>query len=82
MIAALETETPLFVIGWSHKYQEVLDQFELFEGYGIDYNKFDQIAFNIEKRLSSLSSDHEKIKKALPHIKELSKKQLVTVCSC
>jgi polysaccharide pyruvyl transferase WcaK-like protein len=29
MIAALDTETPPIVLGWSHKYREVLERFGL-----------------------------------------------------
>lgn len=37
MIAALEREVPVMLIGWSHKYKEVLDMFELGE-YTADYS--------------------------------------------
>lgn len=41
LIAALETQTPPLVIGWSHKYLEVLETFDLKETYCIDYQNID-----------------------------------------
>ena len=37
MVGALEKEVPVLLIGWSHKYQEVLDYFEL-GAYSADYS--------------------------------------------
>ena len=38
MIGALEKKVPVLLIGWSHKYQEVLDMFELGQ-YAADFSK-------------------------------------------
>ena len=38
MIGSLEQKVPVLLIGWSHKYQEVLDMFELGQ-YAIDFSK-------------------------------------------
>jgi len=38
MIAALERNTPVLLIGWSHKYKEVLDMFEL-GAWAVDYKE-------------------------------------------
>lgn len=40
MIGALEKQVPVLLIGWSHKYQEVLDMFHLGQ-YAIDFSKLD-----------------------------------------
>ncbi len=40
MIGALEKKVPVLLVGWSHKYQEVLDMFELGQ-YAIDFSKLD-----------------------------------------
>jgi coenzyme F420-reducing hydrogenase beta subunit len=40
MIGSLEQKVPVLLIGWSHKYQEVLDMFELGQ-YAIDFSKLD-----------------------------------------
>ena len=37
MIGALEQRVPVLLVGWSHKYQEVLDFFELGQ-YAIDFS--------------------------------------------
>lgn len=38
MIGSLEQKVPVLLVGWSHKYQEVLDMFEL-GNYAIDFSK-------------------------------------------
>ncbi len=40
MIGALEKKVPVLLVGWSHKYQEVLDMFKLGE-YAIDFSKLE-----------------------------------------
>ena len=40
MIGSLEKKVPVLLVGWSHKYQEVLDMFHLGQ-YAIDYSKMD-----------------------------------------
>ena len=40
MIGALQKQVPVLLIGWSHKYQEVLDMFELGQ-YAMDFSKLD-----------------------------------------
>lgn len=40
MIGALEQKIPVLLVGWSHKYQEVLDMFQLGH-YAIDFSKLD-----------------------------------------
>lgn len=40
MIGALEKKKPVLLIGWSHKYKEVLDMFELGR-YAIDFSRLD-----------------------------------------
>ena len=56
MISALATSTPVLVVGWSHKYAEVLDQFDVAE-FAIAYGdlssnavltSFDDVAENRE----------------------------------
>lgn len=50
MIGALQKEVPVLLIGWSHKYQEVLDFFELGQ-YAIDYSvlSVDQLRLEFER---------------------------------
>lgn len=41
MIGALQKKVPVLLIGWSHKYKEVLDMFHL-GSYAIDFSKLNQ----------------------------------------
>lgn len=79
MIAALQRKVPVLLIGWSHKYQEVLDMFEL-GNYAIDYSqmsldsiitKFDEMLkdeFSIREKLETYSEEVEKSSKENIHI--------------
>lgn len=58
MIAALSTAVPVMVLGWSHKYAEVMADFGL-EEYVLDYSEHDAQAFY--ERLEALCSDAEAI---------------------
>ena len=62
MIFALERKVPVLLIGWSHKYQEVLDMFEL-GNYSIDYSKMtvDAILTKFEELKRDESSIREKL---------------------
>ncbi len=44
MIGSLQRKVPVLLIGWSHKYQEVLDMFGLGQ-YAIDFSKLELTAF-------------------------------------
>jgi polysaccharide pyruvyl transferase WcaK-like protein len=76
MIAALSTRTPVLVVGWSHKYREVLKVFGL-EDACFDYKKADADAL-IEKTLDTLRRGEEisaAIAARLPDMKAQSKLQ-------
>ena len=71
MISALATATPVVVLGWSHKYAEVLDEFGL-TGLALDHTyrpaeelaqaildalaRSDDIARTIEERLGAVTA--------------------------
>ena len=61
MITSLSTETPVFVLGWSHKYLEVMKFFDMSE-YVVDYKK------------SNVNEVVEKVIKLMEHHNELSEK--------
>jgi colanic acid/amylovoran biosynthesis protein len=72
MISALCTETVPLVIGWSHKYQEVLDQFDM-PNLFIGYDKISEektVKQMIDEALSSVSENKAKIKKNLTSARE------------
>ena len=80
MIAGLSMGVPTLVIGWSHKYGEVLKMFEL-ENLAFDYknmtDKSLQSAFgNMYKNESAI---HQKIAKNLPAVKKLAIKHIYII---
>lgn len=60
MIGALEKQVPVLLIGWSHKYQEVLDMFNLGQ-YAIDFSKLDIEL--IREEFEKFIEDEDKIRK-------------------
>lgn len=62
MIGALEKQVPVLLIGWSHKYQEVLDMFHLGQ-YAIDFSKLDLEL--LKKEFEKFVSKEEEIRKKL-----------------
>ncbi len=73
MIGALEKEVPTLLIGWSHKYKEVLDMFELGE-YAEDYStlELDSLKSKFLGFMHDSSEIREKITRNLPKVKESS----------
>ena len=73
VVAALATGVPSLVIGWSHKYQEMVDFFEL--GSWV-YDLKDFSAENLYQRLCDLDQDEPKIREqinnSLPQIRSLA----------
>jgi colanic acid/amylovoran biosynthesis protein len=63
MISALSLCKPLFVIGWSHKYLEVLDEFELGE-YSAD---FSDTTVDIPARIQELLDKHDAVATKIRH---------------
>jgi polysaccharide pyruvyl transferase WcaK-like protein len=71
MISGLATSTPTVVVGWSHKYKEVLDDFGL-ANLGLDssaLNKPSEIADVVVRVLSSKDEISQQISVALPEVK-------------
>lgn len=77
MIGALEKGVPVMLVGWSHKYKEVLDMFGL-GGYATDYSELDPDRLWSEfKRLLENSEDiHAKIAENLPRVKSSSRENI------
>lgn len=73
MISALAMQVPVLVIGWSHKYKEVLDMFGLAK-WAFGQDKLSQEY--LTKRFKELEKEHmqvrEKIEKNLPEVKKKS----------
>jgi len=80
MIGALEQKVPVLLIGWSHKYQEVLDMFEL-GGYAINFS-----ALNLDNLITEFEifCEHEndirrKISLNLDSVKTSSRLNIIAV---
>ena len=74
MISGLSTCTPTVVVGWSHKYREVLDDFGLVD-YGMDSSMLStpmDIVDKVQTCLSKKAEIEEQIRLALPAVKERS----------
>ena len=71
MISGLATSTPTVVVGWSHKYKEVLDDFGL-SNLGLDSSALNQpseIADIVARVLSTRDELSQQISAALPAVK-------------
>ena len=71
MISGLATSTPTVVVGWSHKYKEVLDDFGL-SSLGLDssaLNNPSEIADIVARVLSTRDEMSQQISTALPAVK-------------
>lgn len=62
MIGALEKCTPTLLIGWSHKYKEVLDMFGLGE-YAVDFSALELEA--LTQRFDSFYAEREQIREKI-----------------
>lgn len=80
MIGALQQKVPVLLVGWSHKYQEVLDFFELGQ-YAIDFS--DLTAESLQKEFEKFIQEEETIRGKLDEhyeeVMESSKKNIVYV---
>ena len=80
MVSALSVEVPVLVTGWSHKYQEVLDMFELndcaYEGAAVDTSALlDSLDGIIEQKVEI----KKKIAKNLPSVKKSSAQHVAII---
>lgn len=74
MISGLSTCTPTVVVGWSHKYREVLDDFGLTE-FGMDSSVLSSpadLVAQVQRCIEDKSRIETQIREALPAVKERS----------
>ena len=74
MISGLATSTPTVVVGWSHKYKEVLDDFGL-ASLGLDSSALDtpnEVADIVVGVLATRDAISQQISAALPAVKDRS----------
>jgi colanic acid/amylovoran biosynthesis protein len=83
MISGLSTATPTVVVGWSHKYKEVLDDFGLAD-FGMDSTVLshpEKVADVVVDALSRKNEISEQISRSLPSVRERSMKNFVLIAS-
>lgn len=83
MISGLATCTPTVVVGWSHKYREVLDDFGLAE-YGMDSTELadpQKIGHVVGDVLAHRDRIAQQIREALPAVQERSMKNFAVIAS-
>ena len=81
MISGLCTETPTVVVGWSHKYREVLDDFGLVD-FGMDSQVLSTPDLVVSKVADALTMSAEysaQIRAALPSVRSRSAKNFAVI---
>jgi polysaccharide pyruvyl transferase WcaK-like protein len=81
MVSSLETKTAPFIIGWSHKYQEVMEDFAISEGAAFDFSNTDNdILFRqFDHFMSNRSKIEKNISNNLNQVKESAYKQVSSI---
>ena len=82
MIGALEKGVPVLLIGWSHKYKEVLDMFGL-GGYSADYSELnaEKLYDEFQRLLQNSEEIRAKIGENLPLVKASSCENIELICA-
>lgn len=80
MVFALSRQVPVMLIGWSHKYEEVMGQFGL-EAYATDFSKLDlpNLKENFEKLEKNQDAVRSKIAQRLPLVQESSRQNVGSI---
>jgi coenzyme F420-reducing hydrogenase beta subunit/polysaccharide pyruvyl transferase WcaK-like protein len=80
MISALSLSIPIYVIGWGHKYLEILQLFQM-EDFICDYSKAepDRICDALTQLLENKNSVQKQINRNLPAVKESSNLQFLEI---
>ncbi len=75
MISGLALAVPTIVIGWGHKYKETMAYFGL-EEYSLDFGSSQvELSAIISRILQDAEEVRDRIRKNLPRVRQLSKKQ-------
>lgn len=80
MISSLSMEVPTLVLGWSHKYKEVLEMFDL-EAYTLAESdlKKDKLIEKFKMLEENKNKVRDKISKNLPDVKNLASEQIEAI---
>ncbi len=80
MVSSLSMQVPTLVIGWSHKYREVLEMFELEQwAFGQDKLTREHLRSEFEKLVQADADVRQKLKVHLPEVKQKSHKQVEVI---
>ncbi|MBD5130371.1 MAG: hypothetical protein HDT43_10715 [Ruminococcaceae bacterium] len=82
MIGALEKGVPVLLVGWSHKYKEVLDMFGLGE-YAADYSELtpEKLRTEFQRLIENSEEIRAKIAENLPNVKASSRENIELICN-
>jgi polysaccharide pyruvyl transferase WcaK-like protein len=80
MVGALCMHTPVLVLGWSHKYAEVMQQFEL-EEWVLDYRSHDVagLVARVRELVAASAALRARIAEHLPQVRDASYRQFAYV---
>lgn len=80
MVSSLAMGVPTLVIGWSHKYREVLEMFELEQwAFGQDKLSQEHLRSEFNKLVAEEKPVRAKLKEHLPEVKKQSAKQVKVI---
>ncbi len=77
MVFALSEQVPVLLTGWSHKYQEVMEQFGLAE-YAADFSNLslEGLCSSFDAFMENQEEIRRRIKKHLPKVQESSRQNV------
>jgi len=77
MVASLASGVPVIVIGWSHKYLEVMERFSQ-QDMVLDYRKegVNPVVSRVKQLINEREQRSDIIKDVLPHVKNLASQQI------
>ena len=80
MVFALSMQVPVMVVGWSHKYGEVMEQFGL-EGYAVDYAglKMSRLQELFRKMEGEEQEIRQKIAIHLPAVRDMANENMAAI---
>lgn len=83
MVAALDTQTPVWVLGWSHKYREILSEFAL-EGHALPFEAqtTEGLVGIVKSGLAGSGTISQGIAAALPDIRRRAQAQFDGLWDC
>lgn len=80
MVSSLAMGVPTLVVGWSHKYREVLEMFELEQwAFGQDKLSQEHLRSEFNKLVAEEKPVRAKLKEHLPEVKKQSAKQVKVI---